>query len=112
MNENIIKDKIKALDKKNIINNIEVSIEIATLLVNIWINDFFLIECWKDNTMSFDIDSEDENKSMIYDDTVDRPEYIVDNIDNYINTIAFFKKNKNKIQNIMREEFKKVEYEE
>ncbi|MCZ9888979.1 hypothetical protein [Brachyspira hyodysenteriae] len=42
--------------------------------------------------MSFDIDSEDENKSMIYDDTVDRPEYIVDNIDNYINTIAFLRK--------------------
>lgn len=110
MNEYIIKNKIKELDKNNIINNI--SIVIGTLLVTIWINDFFCITYFKDNSMSFDIDSEDEDKSMIYDYDVDMPKDIVDNVDNYINTIRFFKRNKNKIQNIMIKEFKKVKCEE
>lgn len=101
--ENKIKEKIKTLDKNDIIKNINVKIGLDNLWVSIWLNGFFLIDRWKDNTMFFDIDSKDTDKSMIYDDTVDRPEDIVNNIDIYINTIKFYKKNKEKIRKILKE---------
>lgn len=99
MNIELIKKQIKELDTEDKIKDIYINVGIISISINL--EDLFEITYWKkEKTIRCSLIEDEIDNSILYDEHYKTP---MDNTDYYINIATFFKENKDKIKQIIKD---------